>query len=253
MHWFSDRWVHGPHWREVFTLGTHAAAALNDPEQQATQLNYLAWVHQIPPEDPETTLRYTTQALDLATRAGATAQIAWAHQYAAHALRRLQRLDVGAVAAAGAAEMFKADGDIDAYCQCIGTVGDCLRDGGRYAEALDQYLKMSDLVDDEGSGITPSIVELTRPSLLVRLGLCLGMLGDRAEAITKLTEAVRLMELVQLSGSGARTLEALATVLADEGRNEESRRTYARAAEVFAATGDAEGSSRCHDLATAAN
>ncbi|WP_052441897.1 helix-turn-helix domain-containing protein, partial [Streptacidiphilus anmyonensis] len=37
MHWFSDRWAHGSHWREVFTLGAKAAAALGDPAQQATQ------------------------------------------------------------------------------------------------------------------------------------------------------------------------------------------------------------------------
>ncbi|MFC7586091.1 NB-ARC domain-containing protein [Nonomuraea antimicrobica] len=49
MHWFSDRWMHSPHWQEVFTLGAEAAAALDDPARQATQLNYLAWVHLVPP------------------------------------------------------------------------------------------------------------------------------------------------------------------------------------------------------------
>ncbi|MGV9304185.1 hypothetical protein ACWDLG_12500 [Nonomuraea sp. NPDC003727] len=37
----------------------------------------------------------------------------------------------------------------------------------------------------------------------------------------------------------------LAASLADEGRTEESRRTYARAAEVFEAIGDTEAGSRC--------
>jgi hypothetical protein len=45
------------------------------------------------------------------------------------------------------------------------------------------------------------------------------------------------------------TLDAtarLVALLAEEGRTEESRRTYARAAQVYEAIGDAEASSRCH-------
>jgi transcriptional regulator with XRE-family HTH domain len=53
MHWFSDRWPHAPHWQEVFTLGAQAAAAVGDLAQQAAQLNYLAWVHSVPPSDPQ--------------------------------------------------------------------------------------------------------------------------------------------------------------------------------------------------------
>ncbi len=252
MHWFSDRWMHGPHWREVFTLGADAAAALGDPAAQATQLNYLAWVH-IVRGDPTTTLRYAAEALDLATSSGTTAQIAWTHQYTGIALRRLQRLQEAAASAAQAAEMFKAVGDIDAYCQCLGTLADCLRDNGRRAEALDQYLKICDLASDERSGMTPSIAALTRPHALARVGECLGLLGRRAEAITTLTEATSLMEQVQSSRPQAQALERLAVMLADEGRNDESSRAYARAAEVFEAIGDADASSRCHDLATAAH
>ncbi|GAA4996506.1 hypothetical protein GCM10023317_26150 [Actinopolymorpha pittospori] len=148
--------------------------------------------------------------------------------------------------------MFKANDDIDGYCQCLGTLGDCLRDDGRYAEALDQFLTMHDLADHEGSGMTPSIAALTRPSTLARVGECLGLLGRPTEAVTKLTEAISLMEELQLSGQQARSLEILAAVLVDEGRTDESRRAYERAAEVFEAIGDIEASSRCQDLATAA-
>ena len=71
MHWFCDRWAHAAHWRLVFTLGAGAAAALDDLPQQAAQLNYLAWVHGIPPSDPQAMLRYAAEALDLAARSGA--------------------------------------------------------------------------------------------------------------------------------------------------------------------------------------
>ncbi|MGW0593997.1 ATP-binding protein [Streptosporangium sp. NPDC002607] len=252
MHWFSDRWIHWPHWGEVFTLGAEAAAALGDTAQHATQLNYLAWVHLVPPEDPEATMRYATQALDLATRSGATAQIAWAHQYTAEALRRLGRLSEAFDSLAKAAEMFNAAADIDAYCQSLSLLGDCLLGDGRHEAALEQYLEVRALLDDEGSGMTADIVSFTRPQTLARIGHCLRLLGHRAEAIITLTEAIALMEQFQTISSQARALETLAVVLAEEGRTEESRRAYARAAELFEASGDAEAGGRCHDLATTA-
>ncbi len=249
MHWFSDRWMHAPHWHEVFTLGAEAAAALGDPARQASQLNLLAWVHLLPKDDPETALRYTAQAMDLATRSGSTEQIALAHYNAGGALRRLGRLEEATAAGTQAAEMYKANGDIDMYCQCLGAVGSCLRDAGRYAEALEQYLDLWALLNDDQSGVTPSIAAFIRPIALARVGECVGSLGHRAEAINKLTEAIGLMEQAQLPAPQARSLETLAALLADEGRAGESRQAYARAAEVYEAIGDAEASSRCRDLA----
>ncbi|MBT2233635.1 helix-turn-helix domain-containing protein [Nonomuraea sp. NEAU-A123] len=252
MYWFSDRWMHAPHWHEVFTLGAEAAAALGDPARQARQLNSLAWVHLLPRDDPETTLRYTAQAMDLATRSGATAQIASAHHAAGGALRRLGRLDEATEAETQAAEMFKAIGDIDTYGQCLGALGTCLRDAGRYTEALERYLDLLTLLNDDRSGMTPSVAAFTRPIALARVGECLGSLGHRTEAITKLTEAISLMEQAQVPVPQARSLETLAALLADEGRTGESRDAYARAAEVYEALGDADASSRCRDLPNAA-
>jgi tetratricopeptide (TPR) repeat protein len=252
MHWFSDRWMHAPHWREVFTLGAQAAAALGDAAQHATQLNYLAWVHLVPPDDPETTLRYAARALELATDSGATAQIGWAHQYTGIALRRLGRLDEAATSAATAAEMFKAIGDIDAYCQTLGAVGGCLLDSGHYAEALEKYLERCDLVSDEKSGMTPSVVAISRPISLSQLGECLGLLGRRDEAIAVLTEAIALSEHTGLSGVQANTLRILAAILADDGLIDDSRQAYARAADTFEAIGDTEAAGHCRDLADAA-
>jgi tetratricopeptide (TPR) repeat protein len=253
MHWFSDWWVHGPHWHEVFTLGAEAAAALGDLAQQATQLNYLAWVHWVPPSDPEAMLRYATEALDLATRSGTTAQVAWSHQYIALALRVLGRLDEAAASASRAAEMFTTIGDTDGYVQSVATVGDCLREAGRHTEALQQFRTLLALLDDESSGMTPITATNVRPYLLIRLGRCLADLGRRAEAIITLTEAIDLMETLQLSNfRQAEALETVAGLLAEEGRGGESRQAYARAARVYEATGDAEASGRCDALAAAA-
>jgi tetratricopeptide (TPR) repeat protein/transcriptional regulator with XRE-family HTH domain len=251
MDWFSDQWMHAPYWSEVFTLGAEAAAVLGDPARQAMQLNMLAWAHLVPREDLETALRYTAQAIDLATRSGATTQIALAHHHAAGALRRLGRLDEAIAAQTQAARIHMANGDMDRYCHSLGGIGTCLRDAGDHTKALQQYLDLLALLNDDRSGVTPSVAAFTRPIALARVGECLGLLGHRAEAISKLTEAISLMEQAQLPVPQARALETLAALLADEGRTDESRRTYALAAEVYEAIGDAEASGRCRGLANA--
>lgn len=252
MHWFSDRWAHGPHWHEVFTLGAEAAGALGDPAQRATQLNYLAWVHSVPPGDPEAVLRYAGEALELATRAGATAQVAWAHEYTAEALLLLGRRDAAIESSSRAAQMFRSIGDIDSYVQSNAAITKCLFDDGRYAEALERYLGLLAVLDDPGSGMAPSVVVHSRPLALLRIGACLRHLGRRAEAITALGEGIGLVdELGAADYRQADALETLASLLAEEGRTDESRRAYVRAAQVFDSFGDATASGRCRALATA--
>ncbi|MFJ5272840.1 hypothetical protein [Streptomyces sp. NPDC088358] len=253
MHWFSERWTHGTHWHEVFALGADAAAALGDLAQQAAQLNYLAWVHSVPPSDPDVMLRHAAEAAELAGRSGATAQIAWAHSYTAWALRLLGRLDEAVVSASLAADTFKAIGDTDAYVQNLAQIGNSLRDKGRSAEALEWFRSALAVVEDENSGMTPSIATHSRPFALIRVGECLGHLGRRAEAIAVLSEGIDLLDTLQVSDFRfAGALEALAALLSEEGRDNESGRAYARAAQVFRAIGDAEAHGRCEELATAA-
>ncbi|MEV0585506.1 tetratricopeptide repeat protein [Nonomuraea sp. NPDC050310] len=246
---FSNRWMHAVHWPDVYTLGAEAAAALGDPSQQAAQLNALAGVQVLSGGDMEAALRYTAQAMDLAVRGGSSEEVASAHHYAAGALRRLGRLEEAVEAQSRAAEIFKADGDIDAYAHCLGSLGSCRRDMGRYAEALQYYLDLQNLVDDDASGLSPNNATFIRPIALARIGECLALLGRRAEAIGRLTEAIELMDQAQAPALKAGALETLATVLAEDGRGEESRQAYARAAEVYEAVGDTEASGRCRDLA----
>ena len=169
---------------------------------------------------------------------------------AGDALRLLLRaLDEAAGPACRAAEMFKTLGDIDSYVQCLSLIGLCRADEGRYSEALDYFGKTLALIDDEESGMTPAIAAQSRPYALFRIGKCLGALGRRTEAITTLTEAVGFMEALHPNFRQAEALESLAGLLAQEGRTGESRRTYARAAQVFKAIDDAEAGSRCDALA----
>lgn len=240
MHWFSDRWAHAPHWREVFSLGADAAVALADPAQQATQLNYLAWVHWVPPSDPEAMLRCTAQALELAELSGATAQVAAAHDYTSRALLALERPDEAAAAAAVAAGMFQAAGDIDAYVQALSLIGHSRRMQGRLSEALQQYRRTLELVDDEDSGMTRTIAALCRPYALMRIGQCLAGLDRRAEAVAALIEAVELMDALQPNFRRAEALETLGALLDDDGHH-----YYERAAQAYREIGDEAASLRC--------
>ncbi|NUR84078.1 MAG: tetratricopeptide repeat protein [Nonomuraea sp.] len=246
---FSNRWMHAVHWPDVYTLGVEAAAALGDLPRQAAQLNALAGVQLVSGGDMEAALRYTAQAMELAVAGGSTEEIASAHHYAAGALRRLGRIEEAIEAQSRAAEIFKADGDINAYAHCLGSLGTCLRDIGQYDRALERYLSLWDLVNDDASEMSPHEMAFIRPITLARMGECLGPLGRRPEAISKLTEAVGLMDEIQVPPLQAGALETLAALLAEEGRGDESRQAYARAAEVYEAIGDAEASTRCRDLA----
>ncbi|MFJ5261338.1 NB-ARC domain-containing protein [Streptomyces sp. NPDC088387] len=251
MHWFSDRWIHAPHWQEVFTLGAGAADALGDLTQHATQVNYLAWVAGIPQQDPETALRHAAEALDLATRGGATTQIAWARQYAAVALRKLGRIDEAVASASEGAELFKAVHDMDSYTSCVYNIGHCLRASGRHEEALELYREVLAVMSDEQSGMTPSIAAFLRPYALADIGRCQMALGRNTEAIEALTRATTDQEQNTTDFAQAAALELLATLLAENGRPDDGRRTYARAAAAFDVIGDTEGHTRCRELAGA--
>ncbi|MFE7568717.1 tetratricopeptide repeat protein [Streptomyces sp. NPDC057539] len=184
-------------------------------------------------------LRYGAEAFELATRSNATAQIAWSHHYSGAALRMLGRLDEAIASASRAAEMFLTMGDTDSYVQSLANIGNCPRDQGRYAEALRQFRRLRALIDDESAGMTPNIAAHSRPVALIRIGECLAHLGHRTEAVSTLGEAIGLLDELQVANFWlAEALEELAALLAQEGRTGESRRTYARAAEVFEAIGD---------------
>ncbi|MGW1411702.1 helix-turn-helix domain-containing protein [Streptomyces sp. NPDC002403] len=250
MHWFSERWAHSPHWQEVFAQGADAAAALGDLKQQATQLNYLAWVHTVPPSSPEAVLRCATQALELATRGDALAQVAWAHQYTSTALALLGRIGEAVESSTRAAAMFKTVCDIDSHVQTRAAIARYRLDEGQYAQALEQCLDLLVLLDDPDSGMTPSIAAHCRPIALIRIGTCLEHLGRRAEAVSMLVEGIDAMSTLQMADyRQAEALETLGSLLAREGRAEESVATYLRAAQVFEAIGDSQGSDRCNSQA----
>ncbi|MFF7890009.1 helix-turn-helix domain-containing protein [Streptomyces sp. NPDC007916] len=240
MHWFSDRWTHAPHWREVFALGADAAVALADLAQQATQLNYLAWVHWVPPSDPAAMLRCTAQALELAELSGATKQVAAAHDYTSRALLALERPEEAAASAAVASGMFRAADDVDSYVQVLSQIGHCRRQAGRLGEALEQYRLTLELIEDEGSGMTPTIAAQCRPYALMRIGQCLAGLGRRAEAVAALTESVELMDALQPNFRQAEALETLGSLLDADGH-----RYYERAARAYREIGDEAASQRC--------
>jgi tetratricopeptide (TPR) repeat protein/transcriptional regulator with XRE-family HTH domain len=252
MHWFSDHWLYGPPWKDIFALGARAAAGVGDVAREAAQLNNLAWVHVIPPDDPVAVLHYAAQARQLAIRSGAREQVAWADQHSGGALRRLGRLSDAAESVGRAAEVFQDLGNVDAYCQCLSVLGQCLRDDGRYAEAVEQFRRIAAVSADPESGMTPGVASLTLSHALGLAGQSLALLGRRAEAIATLTEAVEHMEGWQSPNHKlGRVLEILAGELTREGRTDDSRRAYLRAAEVFTEIGNADAAQQCREQAAA--
>ncbi|MFE3415587.1 hypothetical protein ACFXMT_46935 [Streptomyces mirabilis] len=115
---------------------------------------------------------------------------------------------------------------------------------------MEQYLALLALLEDTESGMTPSVASRSRPFALIRIGHCLERLGRRTEAITTLGEGIDALDELKVSDfRQAGALESLAALLAGEGRTDESRHAYARAAQVFEAIGDTGARSRCHALA----
>ncbi|MFD8820673.1 tetratricopeptide repeat protein, partial [Streptomyces sp. NPDC059627] len=240
-----------PHGTAQTTPAAAAPAARADRARQAAQLNQVAWVHGVQSLDAEAVLRCTAEAMDLAARSGATAQVAWAHCYAVPGYRLLGRLDEAAASASRAAEMFKALDDTDAYCASLINLGLCRRDQGRHEEALASFREVVALASDPGSGMTPGTAPFVRRHTLARLGKSLALLGRRAEAVEALTEATAPGERLDPSHWQADALEELAVLLAEEGRDAESRLAYERAARMFETLGDADAHRRCADRAGA--
>jgi transcriptional regulator with XRE-family HTH domain len=82
----------------------------------------------------------------------------------------------------------------------------------------------------------------------------LGLLLDSAAGRYRFHDLVRLFARTRLEEESPAKREALTArvtswLLAEEGRTDESRRTYARSAQVYEAIGDAEANSRCQAAA----
>ncbi|MEV5085987.1 hypothetical protein AB0K74_47440 [Streptomyces sp. NPDC056159] len=75
---------------------------------------------------------------------------------------------------------------------------------------------------------------------------------ERSLKVKSEAEATALMEPYDSDYHQGGALEALAALLARDGRMQESRRAYARAAAVFEASGELEAHRRCRDLAAGA-
>lgn len=250
MHWFSDRWMHWHRWREVFKLGYDSAVRLGDVGMQAEFLNYLAWTYTLPGRDARPALVNAGRALALAGKAGDVLQQAWALQYTAAAHRRLGNLETARSAAGAAADMFQRAGDVDASCQTWimrGLIALGLRDND---EALACYRRALHLVQDPGSGMTPTIAEGTLPVVLSRIAHALGLAGRTDEAIPVMLRAVDLL-------AGPHSLLQRATVLSmladlyGISHPDQARQCLLDAADVFEGIDEQEQAAACRTRATA--
>ncbi|MGI5239233.1 helix-turn-helix domain-containing protein [Dactylosporangium sp. CA-139066] len=232
MHWFSDRWIDWSTWRDVFLLGYESAVELGEGGRQAEFLNYVAWTYSLPGRDPARTLEYAQRALSVARTVGDRMQEAWALQYAAIAHSHLDDLAAAMVAAGTAAEMFEQAGDIDAVCQTWTVRGHIARRLGDPVEALANYRRAQQLVEDPASGMTPAIAELTLPNVVGCIGDMLGLIGRADEAIPLLQRAADLYARMQFHLGHANVLLKLAE-LYDDSHAAEAKDCLRRAAEIY--------------------
>jgi hypothetical protein len=94
--------------------------------------------------------------------------------------------------------------------------------------------------------MTQTIAAQSRPDAHFRIAQCLGALGRRTEAISTLTEAIRLMGTLQPDFRAGRG-SGDAGCPAGGGRPDRREPPYLRVwAQVYETAGDADASSRCH-------
>ncbi|MER7859262.1 NB-ARC domain-containing protein [Amycolatopsis japonica] len=136
MHWYSDLRGTGPLWRDVFSAGAEAAAALGDIRSVGEQLNYVSWTQYALYGDPQAALETHERAVAAATESGDPATQAWAWYYGSAINRRLGFPDKGALLARRSADLFDQAGYPTGHYLAQSMLGCMLHSLGKFDEAV---------------------------------------------------------------------------------------------------------------------
>lgn len=237
LHWFGSQWTHWPHWTELYTLAHDSAVALDDPGMRAEFLSSIAWTHAQPGREVALALEYAGRALDLAGGTGDVYQQGRAWQNIARA--RLMTGDPAAAmeAVTAAASCFERSGHVDAYCQTLLGRGDIALRVGRVEEALDGFERALAMVEDPGSGMTPSIAATTLPFVLGQTARAMARSGRREEGVPLARRAIDLFAAMDILEAQAMMLRVLGDDLYGPDQAEEARVCLLRAADIYASIG----------------
>ncbi|MEU5404010.1 helix-turn-helix domain-containing protein [Streptomyces sp. NPDC005963] len=232
MHWFSDLTQHWQQWTVVFQRGTAAARALDDPREEATQLNYLAWAHSRCAHDPHAALEAADTALAVARACRDQLQTGWALGYGAGALRRLGRTDEAIARLRASAACHRNNPSTPgrlAELTTLNALGETLRAHGRADQALEHHLHSLAICNEGFACRAPHLLALYRAVTLQHLGNDYAALGRWQEAEGPLRSARDTFDETDMPGwSGPAQLE-LGRVLRHLDRAEEARTSLAAA------------------------
>ncbi|MDF5758046.1 helix-turn-helix domain-containing protein [Spongiactinospora sp. TRM90649] len=240
MHWFSDRWIHWGHWREVFELSSAAARALADPLLEAVHLNYLSWAYSITERRYPEAERAALAAFELAGKAGDARQAGWSLTYAAWAVRDSAGagdLERAARHAARGAELLRQAGDAEGYPQAALTSADCLSRLRRAEESLAELTELVGVLRDPGYGGAPAIVAFSLGCALDVMGDNYATLGRHREASEHYRLALPQLKAHPITRAIGRTLRNLAAVLCRLGEVESVRRVLDEARALYEEAG----------------
>ncbi|MFD5517415.1 helix-turn-helix domain-containing protein [Streptomyces sp. NPDC127066] len=236
MHWFSDLNQHWELWAELFRQGVEAARALGSRQDEAVQLNFLAWSYNNCVHDPGAALVTADAALEVARETGDRLQMGWALGYGASALQRTGRAEESIARLRDAvvclADQTSVQGRL-AELTALNTLGSYLRQSGSAEEALAIHLRSEAICRAEVPGRPPELITVYLAAVRQQIGNDLAALERWPEAERPLQQALDTFETTNMAAWAEPTRLDLGIVLRHLARHDEARRTLLAAHEAL--------------------
>ncbi|WP_240805205.1 helix-turn-helix domain-containing protein [Streptomyces sp. A1547] len=227
MHWFSDLTQHWEEWAQVFRHGVDAARALGSRQDEAVQLNYLAWAHSLCLHDHQGALATADAALEAAREIGDGLQAGWALGYGAGALHRIGRREESLDRLREAASLLHSESSDQARLAeltVLNTLGHNLRHYGRPEEALAIHRRIEAVCLAGVPGRQPELAELYLASARHQIGNDLAALGRLDEAEAPLRRALAYFQSAHMPAWSEPVRLDLGILLRGLARGGEARR-----------------------------
>ncbi|MFI0967851.1 helix-turn-helix domain-containing protein [Streptomyces sp. NPDC021080] len=236
MHWFSEFNLHWELWVELFRQGVEAARALGSRQDEAVQLNFLAWSYNNCVHDPGAALVTADAALEVAREIGDRLQTGWALGYGASALHRIGRAGESIARLRDAVDCFADQTSVQgrlAELTALNTLGSYLRQSGSAEEALAIHRRSEAICRAKVPGRPTELITVYLAAARQQIGNDLAALGRRTEAERPLQQALDIFETMNMAAWAETTRLDLGIVLRHLARHDEARRTLLAAHEAL--------------------
>lgn len=228
LHWFSDLWLGWGHWHELYAASAAAAAAVDDPGQQARHLGYLAWTQIVETRDPSAAHATSERALHAARLAGDLSQRGWASFYLAWSRLVLGDVPAADSAADDAVDDFAAAGDVEGGLQArsIRAQTRSLKDPGL---GVLEYRGLVEFVRSAGDGLPGNIRAVAEVNAHASIAATLVTLRRYDEAVVAASDALAVALRHDFVSGQARAHRHRGTAAAALGRHDDARADLASA------------------------